>query len=563
MAKNFTDFQELTGEYIAPINIDGVTTGTTTTQTTTGMYLVGYDIDQPDGEKRYTVESVLLAADKYHVGLENVDNISSLQLLDNTTLTGETSADNLFIHGNLTVEGSTTQLNTNNIATSSFDITNYGTDIGLEVKQYGPTHSVSRFYNGDDLTLDISQHGTVGIGVVGDDDTTLTVMGDVSAVGEIFTTGAVNGRYMQQDGLKLDNIAPWADVTSEVLGSLQSHMEFLKANAPEYSAIEPAKAFDLIEDGDNFTKTPSMTAVEAPGIGDISTQKLASVEYHSDKTGDHSADIIFNDVPDGPFTGDVLTTFVKITSAEHDRLNAIRGVELNLYNGDDDQDITSNHIRDAYHSAYPSYWSTEDELEYRGTIIPDLYDTRTNVSDISARRDQVIIKVENDSANWDSTHNSLFSFSGDWDSTYGSVLATSSIWDSTYTSVSETSGTWNSTHTSVNTSSGSWDQVYTTVNETSSSWVETATMVADNNVEWTSSVNNKLDDQGNFEALQPGHADLHTVVTEGLTATSTSHLGNEVYVLSAGEWKKGVTADVPQGQDILRFVDGILVDWIQ
>ena len=88
-------------------------------------------------------------------------------------------------------------------------------------------------------------------------------------------------------------------------------------------------------------------------------------------------------------------------------------------------------------------------------------------------------------------------------------------------------------------------------------------MVSDNNVEWTSSVNNKLDDQGNHTPLQPGHTDLHTVVTEGLTATSTSHLGNEVYVLSAGEWKKGVTADVPQGQDILRFVDGILVDWIQ
>ena len=72
MAKNFTDFQQITGEYTAPDPVDGVTPGVTTTQATTGMHLVGYELDEPHGERRYTIESVLLAADKYHVGLENV-----------------------------------------------------------------------------------------------------------------------------------------------------------------------------------------------------------------------------------------------------------------------------------------------------------------------------------------------------------------------------------------------------------------------------------------------------------------------------------------------------------
>ena len=96
MAKNFTDFQQVTGAYTAPATNDGSMTGGTVTDATSSMYLVGYDTDSPDGERQYTIESVLLAADKYHVGLENVDNVSNQFLLNDTTLTGHTSADNMF-----------------------------------------------------------------------------------------------------------------------------------------------------------------------------------------------------------------------------------------------------------------------------------------------------------------------------------------------------------------------------------------------------------------------------------------------------------------------------------
>jgi len=561
MAKNFTDFQELTGEYIAPINIDGVTTGTTTTQTTTGMYLVGYDIDQPDGEKRYTVESVLLAADKYHVGLENVTNESKEYMFDSSVFTGDTTMDNLYLNGNLHVEGSTTQLNTNNIATSSFDITNYGTDIALSVSQYGPT-GVARFNNGDDVALDINQQGNIGIGIAGDDNTRLTVVGSVSVVGDTYTTGRFDGRKVSADGAKLDNIQPWADVTSLNLSDVFARMTWLKTNAPEYTAITPAKGFDLLEDGDNFKKVPSLSSVAYPGIGDYSHQKIKSVEYQADVTRDHSADIIFNQIPDGPWTGNENTSFVKMTSAEHDRLNAIRGVTNNLFAGDDNEDITATHFVNTYHEAYPNFWSTADELEYRGTIIPRLNSVFNNVEAISARRDTVINKVEQSQASWDSTHASVLATSSYWNSTHNSVRSTSANWDSTHSSVLATSANWDSTHNSVRSTSANWDSTHNSVRSTSANWDSTHSTTQSHSAEWSASINNTPNDDGSDQSLPAGSADLqHVVITEGLTAQSTIKLGGEVFVLRDGQWSQGLTTAIPFADSMLYFVDGILVEW--
>ena len=90
MAKNFTDFQEITGTYTPPTVADGVNQGAKETHASKDMYLVGYDVDEPGGERRFTIDSVLLAASAHHVGLENVENKSLGQILDNTTLTGVT-----------------------------------------------------------------------------------------------------------------------------------------------------------------------------------------------------------------------------------------------------------------------------------------------------------------------------------------------------------------------------------------------------------------------------------------------------------------------------------------
>ena len=566
MAKNFTDFQYVSGSF-EPASYDvndpikSFKTGTTVTQATTGMHLVGYDTDLPHGERQYTIESVLLAAEPYHVGLENVTNESKEFMFLDSAFTGDTTMDNLYLNGNLHVEGSTTKLNTSNIATSSFDITNYGSDVALTVTQYGP-NTVARFNNGDDVSLDINENGNIGIGIQGDPNTKLTIVGSVSVIGDTYTTGRFDGRKVSADGAKLDNIQPWADVTSLNLSNVYDRMEFLKANSTEFTTIEPARGFDLLEDGDNFKKIPSLSSVPYPGIGDYSHDKIRSVEYQADVTRDHSGDIIFNEVPDGPWTGNENTSFVKMTSAEHDRLNSIRGVSYFLYNGDDAEDITAQHIVASYHESYPNFWSTADELEYRGTIIPKLDSVFSNVEAISSRRDMVINKVEQTQANWDSTHSSVLTTSANWDSTHSSVLTTSSNWDSTHSSVLTTSANWDSTHSSVLTTSANWDYAHSKVKQMEDEWDSTYNTTLANSAEWSASVNNAPNPDGSDQSLQAGHADLLQVtITEGLTAQSDTRLGGEVFVLRDGQWSKGLTVQIPLGNDMLYFVDGMLVEW--
>lgn len=379
MAKNFTDFQELTGSFTSSGQTDQ--TGTTITDATTEMYLVGYDTEVPDGERRFTIDSVLLAAGPHHVGLENVQNISTSDLHDDTTFTGNTSAENIFISGNLTVEGDTVQLNTESFATSAFEVENSGSQIAFKVTQTG-TNGIARFLDDEDLALDIADGGWVGIGVEGQDQVELTIGGDLSATGEIYVDGEVDGRHVYEDGLKLDDIQNHADVTSYMLSSVSIRLTEL-AQEPEYSGITVAKGFDLLEDGDNFKKVPTLSSTDTT----YSKQKIVSIEADADVTGDHSADIIYNDVPDGPWSGDGNTTYVKVTSAEHDRLISIRGVvsgQGSLYNGDVGvDDIDQDDIKNAYHDAYPDFWSTSNESEYRSTVVPQASASVKNINGIN------------------------------------------------------------------------------------------------------------------------------------------------------------------------------------
>ena len=510
------------------------------TQANKDMYLVGYNTNDPHGERRYTIESVLLAASAYHVGLELVDNESKVQMFNDSNLTGTTSADDMIIRGDLRVEGARTELNTISMATSAFNVDNNGTTIALLVKQRGD-EGIARFLDNEDVALDIADGGNVGIGISSHPQHKLTVNGSISAAGPMTIAHKVNNRDMIQDGMKLDNIQPWADVTCLNLNSVSTRLQYLKQNAPEYQNVTVAKAMDLIEDGDSYKKIPALSASgnPKPGIGDYSVQKLKSVEYEADKTADHSQDITYNLIPDGPWTHDstMQNTYVKTTSAQALRYTTVRGVSANLYNTDDigtgefPRDINRNDIKFAYQQAYPDFWSTANETEYRQDVLPKLERTYTNVRDISARRDDVITEVETNSGDWNSTHTSVHNTSGDW--------------NSTHTSVRNTSGDWNSTHTSVRNTSGDWDSTYTNVNS--------------NSATWEASVKNT-----NNASLPAGQADLQYLnITESMTAQASKHFGGEVYVLSGGQWKQGVTADVPLGDDTLHFVDGILVEWDQ
>ena len=489
------------------------------------MYLVGYESDNPHGERRYTVESVLLAASAYHVGLERVDNESKVEMLDNCTLTGTTSADDMIIKGDLRVDGARTELNTISMATSAFNVDNNGTTIALLIKQRGDD-GIARFLDNEDVALDIADGGNVGIGRSAHPVHKLTVNGSISAAGPMTIEHKVNNRDMIQDGGKLDNIQPWADVTCINLNTVSTRLAYLKANATEYQHVTVAKGFDLLEDGDNFKKVPTLSAAgnTKPGIGDYSVQKLKSVEYQADVTGDHSGDITYNMIPDGPWVPDstLYNTYVKTTSSESIRLTNVRGVSAQLYNtdnigaGDFPRDITRDDIKMAYQQAYPDFWSTGNETEYRNDVLPTLERTHSNVTAISSRRDAVITEVESNSADWNNV----------------------------YASVSTTSANWNNVHSSVSTTSANWDSTHTVTHN--------------NSAEWSASVDNI-----NKQNMQAGHAHLsHVNVVDSLTAQTEARLGGSVYVLSAGVWKVGLTKTVDIGGDDLVFVDGILVDHV-
>jgi hypothetical protein len=566
MAKNFTDFQQVSGEYIAPATADGVTSGITNTQATSGMFLVGYEVDEPHGERRYTIDSVLLAASAHHVGLENVSNESKAYMFNNSNLTGVMSADDVIIRGDLTVEGDNVVMNTTINSTSALAIESWSpvSDlIALEVNQQGPG-PVVRFLEDNNLIMDVGSNGNVGIGIQSSNDSKFTVLGDISASGNIHLTGSVDGRQLSQDGTKLDNVDPYADLTATSLSDIEARMTWLANNTTEYTNLVPQKGFDLLEDGDLWKKVPLNSSTAAPSIGDYSINKLKSVEHAADKTGDHSADITYNDIPDGPWTQDINTTFVKVTSADHDRLTSVRGVEVSLFAGDEGNDINGGHIAGAYHDAYPDFWSSADETEYRNVVLPKLENTQTILETYSAEWNSADQRLDDRMDEWDSVYNTNRSYSGDWELCSVNWNASGDLWNSAAYNwnlsgvemfelldiLQENGPNWESTHTSVNSSSSNWDVTYTTVESTSATW--------------DASVSNTPQQNGDPVSLPAGEANLTKVnITESLTAQSDVKLGGEVFVLSAGQWKPGVTASVPLGDDMLVFVDGILVDWQQ
>ncbi len=554
MAKNFTDFKKLEGTYIPPVypaGESGYLTGITNTAATTGMMLVGYEFDEPHGERQYTVESVLLAAEPYHVGLENVTNESKEHMFADPMLTGSVSADDLIVIGNLDVQGTTTQLNTTTFATSSFSIKNLGTTVALKVEQTGST-GCAQFFDGDEIMLDLADGKKVGILGAATPGYDVTIYGTISAYGPLNTHGAVNGRDMQQDGRKLDDLAPYSDVTSIALSSVSTDLAYLKATVPFYSNVVIDKGFDLLEDGDTYKKIPALATTNA----NYSTEKITGIENGADVTGDHSADIILNDVPDGPWTGNKATTFVKVTSADRDRVTTIRGVSGALYTGDAGGDITNDDIASAYHEAYPNFWSTSDESEYRNIVVPKVNDVYTDHVAVSANRDAVITKVENTSADWDSVYTDVSETSADWNTAYADYLSVNTSRDAVITKVENTSADWDTAYADYLNVNANRDAVITKVENTSADWDDVYTSVNNTSASWNASVNNT----GGVN-LPDGEAQLSNLsVTSGLSASGTTRISGEVYCLSGADWKQGLTQEIDVGGTILQFIDGILVN---
>lgn len=571
MAKNFTDFEQVSGSFTPATYPDGDTggylTGTKTTQANRDMFVVGYNTDEPGGERRYTIESVLLTAQASDVGLENVTNESKQHMFNNTTFTGQTTAAELLVTGNLHVEGDNVQLNTIISTTSAIDIDCAGNTPALRVKQSGNNDVAQFLYDdgqGPETAMNINQFGNVGIGVAANINTQLTIAGDTTVGGDLFVTGNVDGRDVGADGIKLDYIQPRADITAVNLSNVSNQLLYLKNSVAGFEDVVISKGFDLLEDGDSYKKMPDSMVGAAPAIGDYSATKLKSVEYQADKTGDHSGDIILNDVPDGPWTGSADTTFVRVTSAERDRVKNVRGVANLVYTGDNGADLTASHIVAAYQTLYTDFWSTANELEYRSTIIPEMQRSTSYINSTSAAFADMLNDTSTTSGDWNTSVQRLDNQEQSWNDTTTVVYQNSGTWEHTHTSMSEASGDWQESISLLAGNSATWESQNTVVKDLSAHWESTRTFVLPLTAELTGAISNKPNLDDTPRVTEPGEAVLDNLnIMNSLTAQGVSHFSGQVMVLSGGQWKKGVDKTIDVGGDKLVFVDGILIDVIQ
>jgi len=201
MAKNFTQFQEVSGETTS----DGVrTTNLDTYANKDDFYVVGYIEDAPGGEAKFSLRSILIAADPADIGLNNVTNESKTTMFSSPTFTeGATINGDLQVNGNVVATGNNTSVDTLVVTTSAIDVNNNNTAVPLQVTQetVDGNYDTMRVYSGDEFAMHVNNIGRVGIGTSADDRYQLTIghiTGQDSSEATVFINGtlsatAVNG----------------------------------------------------------------------------------------------------------------------------------------------------------------------------------------------------------------------------------------------------------------------------------------------------------------------------------------------------------------------------------
>ena len=146
------------------------------------------EVQQIFGQKSFHQAVTLSGANfKDQVVVSGQLQASAVNVQNKLTVEGDA-----LVKGNLTVEGTTTQIDTNIIATSSVSVTNLGTGPALTVTQLGD-EAIAAFYDDSNaVALYVDGHagraGNVGIGT-STPDAKLTVVGNISASGNVTAYG--------------------------------------------------------------------------------------------------------------------------------------------------------------------------------------------------------------------------------------------------------------------------------------------------------------------------------------------------------------------------------------
>ena len=427
MAKNFTQFTEINGT-VADGGNDRTTT-LTETQTKENVFVVGYADTNPGGERRFTLQSILLACDPIDIGLGNVTNESKTTMFTRPTFTPDATVPeedgpatacivdgNLIVNGGITYTGDVITEEQVRVQTAQLYASNNGSLIPLLVNQLevgndtNETPDIVQINSGPELALNINKFGRMGVGrpadadnehqlVIGHidgqptDNHTVVIYGGLSA-------DYLNGYNPEVELGKLSTIDSYAKNFTK-LDEVSSILQ-MQYNAGDNTVLVK-KGYDLLEDGDDYKKIPAIALDLAdsnygdqrsawliendldilPGPGDrlygtwdASREKLLGIESLADQTGPNSFSIRLNEVPDGEFNGDADTTKVLMTSAERVRLaeydgqteTGIRTVSYELYTGDAGETLDGSTIVQAYNSNNPNHWSLTDDNEYHGVL---------------------------------------------------------------------------------------------------------------------------------------------------------------------------------------------------
>jgi hypothetical protein len=146
-----------------------------------------------------TINSTLDVNDTIEANSYTVTGVEVIDSSRNAFFENIDANGNLTVQGNLNVLGATTVIETTTTTTSSFAITNNGSDTALTVTQVDGSNDVAEFKDGVDTALIVKGSGRVGVGT-NDPNKEFTVVGEISSSNNI-TAGSGN-LYLDQSKLE-------------------------------------------------------------------------------------------------------------------------------------------------------------------------------------------------------------------------------------------------------------------------------------------------------------------------------------------------------------------------
>ena len=202
----------------------------------------------------------------------NITTLSSVSALGDLYASNGTFHEDVVIKGNLSVLGTTTQLDTFVYVTSAVDITNVGTGPALKVTQSGD-EPIAHFIDssGDDIIFD--NNGYVGLGTMSPNEK-LTIIGNVSATGNV----NINGNTVTDGNSFLSG-------SSFIIGNLTVDTNTLFVNSTNdkvgIGTLTPNEKLTVIG---NISATGSQNIDQYLTVGKLSAGLTNQVVIHNSNT---------------------------------------------------------------------------------------------------------------------------------------------------------------------------------------------------------------------------------------------------------------------------------------